>query len=162
MALQTGIQAPEFTLPDQKGQQHNLSNYNGRWVVVYFYPKDDTSGCTAEACSFRDSIDTYKEQGIVVLGISKDSVASHEKFMNKYNLPFTLLSDPEKKVIMQYEAWGKKKMYGKEYDGVLRISYIIDPEGMIRKVYEQVRPEEHAQQILQDIQTLTEQSEQAS
>lgn len=157
MALQIGIQAPDFTLPDQTGELHNLSQYNGRWVVVYFYPKDDTTGCTTEACSFRDNYDTFKEHGIVVLGISKDTGDSHVKFSEKYHLPFTLLSDPEKKVIMQYEAWGKKISFGKEYDGVLRTTYVIDPEGVIKKVYERVKPEEHAQIILTDIQTLIDQ-----
>ncbi len=154
MSLQTGIQAPEFSLPDERGEIHNLSQYIGRWVVVYFYPKDDTPGCTTEACSFRDMNDAYKEQGIVVLGISKDTPAAHGKFIEKYRLPFTLLSDAEKKIIKQYEAWGMKKRFGKEYEGVLRTTYVIDPEGLIKKVYEQVKPEDHAQQIITDIQTL--------
>lgn len=154
MALQTGIQAPDFSLPDDGGELHNLSEYAGRWIVMYFYPKDDTEGCTTEACSFRDMNDAYKEQGVIVLGISKDTPASHKKFIGKYKLPFTLLSDTDKKIIMQYESWGKKKKFGREYDGVLRITYVIDPEGIIRKVYEQVKPDEHAQIILTDIQML--------
>lgn len=157
MALQTDFQAPEFTLPDQTGELHNLSQYIGKWVVLYFYPKDDTSGCTTEACSFRDANDSFIEQGIVVLGVSKDSKASHTKFIDKYKLPYTLLSDTDKKVIMLYEAWGKKRSYGKEYDGVLRTTYLINPEGIIKKVYEQVKPEEHAQEILTDIQALKDQ-----
>jgi peroxiredoxin Q/BCP len=157
MSLQTGIQAPEFSLPDEQGQLQNLSQYNGRWVVLYFYPKDDTPGCTTEACSFRDMNDAYKEQGIVVLGVSKDTVASHVKFTKKFKLPFTILSDTDKKVITLYEAWGKKRMFGKEYDGILRTTYIIDPQGVIKKVYEQVKPDEHAQQIIADIQALKDQ-----
>ena len=151
MALQKGVQAPEFTLPDQEGNEHNLTQYRGQWVVVYFYPKDDTPGCTKEACSFRDNFEALKERGIVILGISKDSVTSHQKFTQKYDLNFTLLSDESKKVIQSYEAWGKKKIMGREYDGTFRITYVIDPEGIIRKVYEQVKPEEHAEEILRDI-----------
>jgi peroxiredoxin Q/BCP len=149
-----GIRAPEFSLPDEQGEIHNLSQYIGRWVVVYFYPKDDTPGCTTEACSFRDMNDAYKEQGIVVLGISKDTPAAHGKFIEKYKLPFALLSDTEKKIIKQYEAWGMKRRFGKEYEGILRTTYVIDPEGIIKRVYEQVKPEDHAQQIITDIQTL--------
>lgn len=154
MALETGIQAPEFSLPDERGEIHNLSQYIGRWVVLYFYPKDDTPGCTTEACGFRDMNDAYREQGIVVLGISKDTPAAHGTFVEKYKLPFTLLSDTEKKIIKQYEAWGMKKRFGKEYEGILRTTYVIDPEGIIKKVYEQVKPEDHAEQIITDIQTL--------
>lgn len=156
MALQTGIPAPDFSLPNAQGELITLSTYTGHWVVVYFYPKDDTTGCTTEACSFRDMNESYQEQGIVVLGISKDTTASHQKFIGKYKLPFTLLSDVDKKVIMQYEAWGKKKKFGREYDGVLRTTYLLDTQGVIRKVYEQVKPEEHAQTILNDIQNLKE------
>lgn len=159
MALQTGIQAPDFNLSDSTGEVHSVSKYNGQWIVIYFYPKDDTEGCTKEACSFRDMNDAYKEQGIVVLGISKDNAASHEKFSKKYDLPFTLLSDEDLKVIKMYEVWGKKKMYGKEYDGVLRTTYVIDPQGIIQKVYEQVKPEEHASEIINDIQMLKDRQE---
>ena len=155
MALQKGVEAPEFTLNDQFGNQHNLTQYRGQWLVIYFYPKDDTPGCTKEACAFRDQFDSFKEKGIVVLGISKDTVASHMKFAQKYNLSFTLLSDESKEVIQKYEAWGKKKMMGKEYDGILRISYIVDTEGIIRKVYEAVKPEEHAEEILNDVYQLS-------
>lgn len=151
MALQQLTQAPEFTLPDQNGKEHNLSEYRGQWVVIYFYPKDDTPGCTKEACSFRDNFEALKEKGIAVLGISKDTQTSHKKFADKFHLNFTLLSDESGATIQKYEAWGEKKMMGKTYDGIFRITYIVDPEGIIRKVYEKVKPEEHAQEILRDI-----------
>jgi len=155
MALQAGIQAPEFTLQDQSGNEHNLTQYRGKWVVIYFYPKDDTPGCTKEACSFRDNFEALKERGIVILGVSKDTVVSHKKFADKYNLSFPLLSDESLEMIRNYEAFGKKKFMGKEFDGIFRITYIVDPEGIIRKVYEQVKPEEHAQEILRDINILS-------
>ncbi len=154
MPLPIGMQAPEFNLPDHNGKNHNITQYRGSWVVVYFYPKDDTPGCTKEACSFRDHFEVLKAQGIVVLGISKDTQASHKKFTEKYNLNFTLLSDTEGEVIKKYEAWGEKKMMGKTYEGILRITYILDPQGIIRKVYEQVKPDDHAQEILTDINAL--------
>lgn len=151
MALSVGNQAPDFTLSDQRGVQHNITQYRGKWVVVYFYPKDDTEGCTKEACSFRDNFESFKQRGIVVLGISKDTEASHKKFAEKYNLNFTLLSDPSGTVINSYEAWGEKTMMGRTFEGILRITYILDSQGVIRKVYENVRPEEHAQEILRDV-----------
>lgn len=155
MALSVGVQAPEFTLLDQRGIEHNLTQYRGKWIVVYFYPKDDTPGCTKEACSFRDHFEALKERGIVVLGISKDTQASHKKFAEKYNLNFTLLSDEAVTVIKAYEAWGEKKMMGRTYDGILRTTYVIDPQGIIRKVYENVKPDEHAQEILRDVNMLS-------
>ena len=146
--------APDFNLPDQDGQAHKLSDNRGRWVVLYFYPRDDTPGCTTEACSFRDQYDWLQQQGITLLGVSKDSVASHRKFADKYNLHFPLLSDPEHKVIEAYGAWGRKKMMGREFDGTIRQTFIIDPSGQIVKTYPKVTPKDHAVQIRNDIQAL--------
>ncbi|HRN70282.1 MAG TPA: thioredoxin-dependent thiol peroxidase [Candidatus Woesebacteria bacterium] len=154
MAIQIGNQAPEFTLPDQLGVLHNLTQYRGRWIVLYFYPKDDTPGCTKEACSFRDNFESLKEKGIVVLGVSKDTQASHKKFSEKYNLNFTLLSDESTEMIKRYEAFGEKKFMGKTFQGILRTTYVIDPQGIVRKVYENVKPQDHAQEILRDIVSL--------
>ncbi len=146
--------APEFSLKDQDGHEHRLSEYKGKWVILYFYPKDDTPGCTLEACSFRDASSVLTEKGIVVFGVSKDSVASHKKFQDKYKLPFALLSDESKEMLISYEAWGKKKFMGREYDGIFRITYVIDPEGIIRKVYPKVNVSDHAKEILKDIEAL--------
>ncbi len=149
--LEEGVLAPEFELPDQEKILHKLSEYRGKKVVLYFYPKDDTPGCTKEACSFRDSFGEFRKNGMVVLGISKDTAASHVKFQEKYSLPFPLLSDVNTDVIKSYEAWGPKKFMGKEFLGVLRITYVIDEEGKILKAYEKVKPQDHAQEILKDI-----------
>ena len=149
--LEEGVLAPEFELPDQEKILHKLSEYRGKKVVLYFYPKDDTPGCTKEACSFRDSFGEFRKNGMVVLGISKDTAASHVKFQEKYSLPFPLLSDVNTDVIKSYEAWGPKKFMGKELLGVLRITYVIDEEGKILKAYEKVKPQDHAQEILKDI-----------
>ncbi|HSX41492.1 MAG TPA: thioredoxin-dependent thiol peroxidase [Candidatus Saccharimonadales bacterium] len=142
--------APNFTLQDQDGQEHSLSDYAGQWLVVYFYPKDDTPGCTKEACSFRDGRDLLEERGIKVVGISGDSVASHKKFAEKFKLNFTLLADPDRKVIEAYGALGEKSMFGKKYIGILRNTYLINPQGKIVKEYTKVKPEDHAAQILRD------------
>ncbi len=151
MALTTNTKAPAFSLPDEKGTIHTNEEFNGRWYVLYFYPKDDTPGCTKEACGFRDAYNVFEKEHISVVGISKDSPRSHAAFIGKYDLPFLLLSDESKKTIQEYEAWGEKKFMGKSFEGVLRISYLIDPEGMIRKVYEKVKPPEHAAEILHDV-----------
>lgn len=143
------MQAAEFNLPDQLGKFHKLSDYRGKWVVVYFYPKDDTPGCTKEACNFRDRLQDIK--GAVVLGISKDSVASHKKFAQKYSLNFTILSDEKLDTIKAYGAWGEKKFMGREFDGVLRKTFLIDPAGEIKKVYEKVNPLVHAEEIIRDL-----------
>lgn len=143
--------APNFNLPDQNGKMHSLSDYKGKWVVVYFYPKDDTPGCTKEACSFRDSNELLKEKGIVVLGISKDTVNSHKKFGDKFQLNFPILSNPDKDIIRAFGALGMKKFMGKEYEGVMRYTYIINPKGEIVKKYEQVDVDQHAQDTLKDI-----------
>jgi len=143
--------APDFTLPDETGQQHSLSDYKGKTVVLYFYPKDDTSGCTKEACSFRDNFSEITSKGAIVIGISKDSPKSHEKFKIKYNLPFLLLADENAKVIKLYNCWGTKNMYGKMVEGTLRKTFIIDKDGKIKKIFEKVTPEGHAEEILKFI-----------
>ena len=149
------MKAFDFSLPDQNGELHKLSDYRGQFIVLYFYPKDDTPGCTVEACSFRDNQEVFKENGIVVLGVSKDTVLSHKKFAQKHNLRFTIFSDVEKKVIKQYKAWGSKKFLGKTFEGVLRITYLIDKEGEIVKVYEKVDPLTHAAEIIKDKENLS-------
>lgn len=130
---------------------HSLKDEKGKWVLLYFYPKDDTSGCTAEACGFRDLMDTFRSKKCTVFGVSADSVEKHTKFAGKFALSFPILSDPDKKTIAEYEAWGEKTFLGKTYDGILRISYLIDPKGKIAKVYEKVKPEEHPEEVLADI-----------
>ncbi len=142
--LQTGQPAPAFSLPDQDGTMHSLGQYLGQWVLVYFYPQDDTSGCTAEACGIRDNLPKFKEMSAVVLGISGDTVDSHKQFAQKYGLPFTLLADPEKQVI---EAYGAKSENGT----ARRVSYLINPEGVIAKAYDNVIPEKHAEEVLEDL-----------
>jgi peroxiredoxin Q/BCP len=155
MIPQAGSKAPEFTLPDQEGREHKLSDYRGGWVLVYFYPKDDTTGCTKQACAIRDEFPQFKKLKLTVLGISVDSVKSHKKFEEKYKLPFTLLADEQKKVVNQYSVWAKKKFMGREYMGTLRTSFLIDPEGKIAKVYEKVKLDLHADMVLSDLQALT-------
>lgn len=143
--------APDFRLPDQDNNWHRLSDYKGRWIIVYFYPKDDTPGCTSEACSMRDNMVKFNSLKTVVLGISVDSVKSHKKFADKYGLTFPLLSDEKKEVVQTYGVWQKKKFLGKEYMGVARSTFLIDPEGKIAKVYEKVKPEGHAEEVANDI-----------
>jgi len=149
--LKEGDLAPDFELATYEGETVKLSDLRGRHVVLYFYPKDDTSGCTKEACGFRDNSQALEERNALVLGVSPDGVASHEKFRDKYELNFPLLSDPDHAVAEAYGAWGKKKMYGREYEGVLRSTFVIDPEGRIEKVYAKVKPAEHAVQVLTDL-----------
>ncbi len=148
---QIGTAAPDFMLLDQDGTGHTLSQYRGRWILVYFYPKDDTPGCTKEACAIRDAFPQFDASKAKVLGISPDSVKSHKKFQEKYQLPFTLLADEGHKVAEEYGVWGRKKFMGREYDGVYRASFLVDPEGRIAKVYEAVKPEEHASEVLADL-----------
>lgn len=143
--------APDFTLLDQFGKEHTLSKYLGRWVLLYFYPKDDTAGCTKEACMIRDTFPRFEGVHAHVFGVSIDSVESHAKFAEKYQLPFSLLADTEKQVVNAYGVWGEKNMMGKTYMGTKRTSFLIDPEGMIRKVYEGVKPEVHAEEVLADL-----------
>jgi peroxiredoxin Q/BCP len=142
-----GTLAPDFALPDQEGRVHRLSDYRGRWVILYFYPKDDTPGCTKEACGFRDRMGDLQALGAVVLGVSADDMASHKRFAEKYGLNFPLLADPERQAILAYGAWGKKNLYGKEYEGVLRQTFLIDPEGRIAKAWRKVSPEGHAEEV---------------
>ena len=146
--------APNFSLPDQTGKIHKLSDYRGRWVLLYFYPKDDTAGCTKEACSIRDNFPAFQKMKVVVLGISADSVKSHAKFAKKYDLPFILLADEKKSVVKQYDVWRKKIFTGKSYMGILRTSFLINPAGRIAKIYEKVKPELHAKELLQDLRLL--------
>lgn len=155
MLPKKGTKAKNFTLPDQKGNLHSLQDYAGKWVVLYFYPKDDTPGCTVEACQFRDNFPKFKRSKAVVLGVSVDTVKKHAKFVNKYELPFTLLSDEEKKVVELYGVWAKKKFMGREYMGILRTSFLIAPDGKIAKVYEDVKPVLHAEEVLKDIKELS-------
>jgi len=150
--------APDFTLPDQNGVDHSLAEYAGKWLVLYFYPADDTPGCTTEACSFRDEREVIAEHGAEVVGISKDSVESHKKFADKYNLTFTVLSDPNHEVIEAYGAWAPKKMFGREYLGVLRKTFIIDPEGNIAREFPKVSPKGHALEIIRALDELKQQS----
>jgi|SRR3989344_7302141 len=148
MKLKVGVRAPDFGLPDQAGKKHSLKDYKGQWVLLYFYPKDDTPGCTTEACTIRDSYANFKKSKIAVLGVSADSVQRHEKFASKYKLPFTLLADEDKKVLNLYGVWAKKKFMGHEYMGILRTSFLIDPKGNIANIYETVKPALHASEVL--------------
>lgn len=148
-------QASNFTLKDQNNTEHALSDYAGKWVVLYFYPKDDTPGCTLEACNFRDERDAIADYGNAsVIGISKDTVTSHKKFADKFNLNFTLLSDPDHSVIKSYGAWQEKSMFGKKYMGIQRMTFIIDPNGQIVKEYPKVSPAKHAAEIIADLREL--------
>ncbi len=149
-----GTQAPAFTLADQEGEEHSLADYAGKWVLLYFYPKDDTPGCTIEACTIRDQFKDFTKIGAVVLGVSPDSVASHKKFATKFELPFTLLADVNKEVVGAYGVFGEKKMMGRTYMGVKRASFLIDPEGKIAKVYASVKPPEHAAEVMADLKAL--------
>lgn len=146
--------ASEFTLQDQTGESHSLAQYKGQTVLLYFYPKDDTPGCTAEACSFRDNLKELKDAGVVVLGISGDDVKSHGKFASKYNLNFPILADPDHAVGQAYGVFGEKSMFGKIFDGYRRESFLINKDGVIVKHYSSVKPEEHVAEILADLKTL--------
>lgn len=146
--------APDFSLVDEKGQKVSLSDFGGKPVVLYFYPKDDTPGCTTEACNFRDDYSKYEELGAVILGVSPDSEKSHAKFATKHQLPFTLLVDEGHKVCDLYGVWGKKKFMGKEYEGVHRTTFLIDRKGMIAKVFEGVKPAVHSGEVLEALTTL--------
>jgi peroxiredoxin Q/BCP len=148
------LKASDFTLPDQEAKLHSLSDYKGSWLILYFYPKDFTPGCTKEACSFRDSSNEFKKRGVKIVGISKDTVASHKKFAEKYKLKFPLLADTQHKVIEAYGAWGKKKFMGKQFQGTIRNSVLINPKGEIVKEYKNVNPIIHSSQILEDLDKL--------
>ena len=149
--LEVGTKAPDFTLPDQNGNRHSLSDYRGKEVILYFYPKDNTPGCTKQACGFAERYPQFIEKGAVVLGISKDSVASHKKFEEKYGLPFTILSDPELVAIQAYDVWQEKKNYGKTYMGVVRTTYLIDEEGKIAKAFDKVKAADNPEQMLGEL-----------
>lgn len=149
--LEIGTQAPDFTLPDQNGNMHSLSEYRGKKVILYFYPKDNTPGCTKQACGFAERFPQFTEKGAVVLGISKDSVASHKKFEEKYGLPFTLLADPELVAIQAYDVWQVKKNYGKTYMGVVRSTYLIDENGKIVKAFDKVKAADNPEQMLGEL-----------
>lgn len=146
--LEVGAKAPDFTLQDQRGESVSLSDFLGKKVVLYFYPKDNTPGCTRQACTFGANYAAFQSLDAVVIGVSKDSVASHVKFAEKYNLPFILLSDPERQAIEAYGVWQEKKLYGKTSMGVVRSTYIIDEKGMVEKVMPKVKPDTNAEEIL--------------
>lgn len=141
--------APDFRLTSDQGEEVTLSSFRGKKVVLYFYPKDDTPGCTTEACSFRDVNDDFLDRGAVVIGVSPDTVESHQRFRQKHNLPFYLLSDPDHQVAAAYGAWGEKQSFGKTYEGILRTTFVIDEKGTVVAVFRNVKPEGHAQEVLE-------------
>jgi peroxiredoxin Q/BCP len=151
MPIEAGITAPDFTLPDDTGAMRKLSEFRGKPVVLYFYPKDDTPGCTTEACSFRDNYSAFQKAGVVVLGVSPDAPKSHTKFKAKYELPFTLLADEKHEVCQMYGVWGLKKRYGREYEGVFRTTFLIDADGKIKQVFKDVKPAEHIPEVLAEL-----------
>jgi len=148
MPISANNPAPDFALPDDTGTTRRLSDFRGKPLILYFYPKDDTPGCTTEACNFRDDYSAYEKSGVTILGVSPDTVASHVKFKEKYHLPFPLLADDQHKVCDTYGVWGPKKMMGREYDGVLRTTFLIDSKGNIARVFENVKPSEHSTEVL--------------
>jgi peroxiredoxin Q/BCP len=150
--LKEGSTAPVFTTTDTDGNTVKLKDLRGKKVVLYFYPKDDTPGCTKEACSFRDAFSDFKKKGITILGVSPDKQSAHQKFTEKYKLPFTLLSDTDHAIAEAYESWGEKKFMGRTYLGVLRNTFLIDEKGKIKKIFEKVKPEEHAREVLEAFQ----------
>lgn len=149
--LEVGTKAPEFTLPDQNGEMHSLADYRGKKVILYFYPKDNTAGCSKQACGYSERYPQFVEKGAVVLGISKDTVASHKKFEEKYGLAFTILADPEREVIEAYDVWKEKKNYGKVSMGVVRTTYLIDEEGVIVKAFGKVKAADDAEKMLGEV-----------
>ncbi|HPC61250.1 MAG TPA: thioredoxin-dependent thiol peroxidase [Verrucomicrobiota bacterium] len=149
LKLKEGDPAPDFTVPASSGGTISLSDFRGKSVILYFYPKDDTPGCTKEACAFRDEFAAFKQKGAVVLGVSVDGVKSHAKFVEKYKLPFTLLADEEKKVVRAYGVWGKKTFMGREYLGTHRVTFLIGPDGIIKRIWPEVKPEQHAREVLE-------------
>lgn len=154
MNLKVGQKAPNFKLPDQDGIVRQLKDYAGQWLLIYFYPKDDTPGCTTEACSLRDNLPKFKKGKAAIVGMSVDSVKSHNKFAAKYKLPFTLLADENKEMVEKYGVWAEKSMYGRKYMGTLRTSFLIDPAGKIAKIYTNVKPATHAEEVLKDLASL--------
>ena len=156
--LEAGTKAPVFSLPDKDGNMISLENYRGKRVVLYFYPRDNTPGCTREACAFAGAYEGFKQKDVVVIGVSKDSQTSHQKCAEKYNLPFILVSDPELTAIKAYDVWQEKKLYGKVSFGVVRSTYIIDPEGVIEKVYPKAKPDTNAAEILEYLESKNQES----
>lgn len=154
MPLTHGIPAPDFELPDDTNTPRRLSSFRGKPVILYFYPKDDTPGCTTEACNFRDDYSAYEKAGVIILGVSPDSVRSHVKFKAKFQLPFPLLADEDHRVCDLYAVWGPKKLMGREYEGVHRTTYLIDANGNIARVFENVRPAEHSAELLEALGSL--------
>ncbi len=154
MNLTVGQIAPQFSLPDHDGNIHKLSDYAGQCVLLYFYPKDNTPGCIVEACLLRDNWTEFAKHNTVVLGVSTDPVASHQKFAQKFKLPFPILADIEKEVVERYGVWGEKSFMGKKYKGTNRTSFLIDPNGKIVKIYEKVKPQDHANQVLADLEAI--------
>lgn len=154
MTLTIGQKAPNFSLSDQNDRTHNLTQYQGHWILLYFYPKDDTPGCTTEACGLRDAWPDFSQLNAVILGVSTDSMASHKKFAEKYHLPFTLLADEQKVVVKMYGVWAPKKFLGKEFLGTKRVSFLIDPSGRIVKIYDPVKPAAHTDEVKRDLDNL--------
>ena len=148
LKLKEGAVAPPFTVATSGGGKISLADYKGQNVILYFYPKDDTPGCTKEACAFRDEFAQFKKKGAVVLGVSPDSVAKHDKFVEKFRLPFTLLADEDKQIVEAYGVWGEKSFMVRKYLGVYRVTFLIGPDGKIKKIWPQVKPEEHAAEVL--------------
>lgn len=146
--LETAQEAPDFTAPTQDGSTLTLSDYRGQWVALYFYPKDDTPGCTKQACSLRDGYTALQDAGIVVIGVSEDDVDSHEQFADKYDLPFSLVADPDHEVLEAYGVYGERQMYGNTFMGTTRTTYLIDPDGVIRHVFKRPKTDAHAEEIL--------------
>jgi peroxiredoxin Q/BCP len=154
MPISANIPAPDFALPDDTGTTRHLSDFRGKPLILYFYPKDDTPGCTTEACNFRDDYSAYVKSGVTILGVSPDSVASHVKFKQKYKLPFPLLADEGHRICSEYGVWGPEKMMGREYEGVLRTTFLIDADGRVARVFENVKPSEHSAELLEALKQL--------
>jgi len=150
MIIKEGNKAPDFTAKDQNGNNVSLSEFKGKKVILYFYPKDNTAGCTAESCNLRDNYSVFQKHGYEIIGVSPDSETSHQKFINKHSLPFTLISDPDKKILNEYLVWGEKKMYGKTYFGVIRTTFVIDEIGKIEKIFKKVKTKDHSNQIFNE------------
>jgi thioredoxin-dependent peroxiredoxin len=148
MKLKEGDTAPNFTAPGSGGSPVSLSDFRGKHVVLYFYPRDDTPGCTKEACGFRDAYEEFKQAGAIVLGVSVDPLKAHDKFINKFKLPFTLIADTDKAVVQKYGVWGQKTFMGRKYMGTHRVTFLIDPEGKIQKIWPLVKPEQHPDEVL--------------
>ncbi len=154
MILKIGDKAPNFNLLDQNGESHSLVDYKGFWFLLYFYPKDNTGGCIKEACQLRDDFLGFKKLDVKIVGVSIDSVRSHKKFADEYKLPFTLLADEQKEAVNIYGVWQEKSLYGKKYMGTVRTSFLINPKGVIEKIYEAVKPAEHSREVLEDFKNI--------